>query len=135
MSLTVEPEVRRAAGWLPQHKDLENWLAGHEQRVADRGEDQPLHPAVQELQALLDGDPLVGMYARRMIQEVPPAKPYSRRHLHSPAQMLRLLDAVMTLAPEFGDQAVTLPMNAVLDWTWAPPAGSPSTGTRRSTRR
>ena len=37
--------------------------------------------------------------------------------------MLRLLDAVMTMAPEFGDQAVTLPMNAVLDWTMGTPSG------------
>lgn len=59
-------------------------MAGHEQRVADRGDDRPLHPAVQELQTLIDGDPLVGMLARRMIEEVPSAKPYTRRHLHNP---------------------------------------------------
>ncbi len=123
MSLTAESEVRRAAGWLPRQQDLEGWLAGHEQRVGERSEDRPLHPAVRELQTLIEDDPVVGMFARRMIEEVPPAKPYTRRHLHSPAQMLRLLDAVMTMAPEFGDQAVTLPMNAILDWTMGTPSG------------
>ena len=123
MSLSAESEVRRAAGWLPRQQDLEDWLAGHEQRVAERGGDQPLHPAVQELQTLIEDDPLVGMYARRMIEEVPAAKPYTRRHLRSPTQMLRLLDAVLTMAPEFGDQAVTLPMNAILDWTMGTPGG------------
>ncbi|GAC1611858.1 MAG: phosphatidylserine decarboxylase family protein [Mycobacteriales bacterium] len=123
MSLTVESEVRRSAGWLPRQQDLEEWLAGHEQRVADLGDDRLLHPTLQALQALIEDDPLIGMYARRMIEEVPPAKPYTRRHLHNPAQMLRLLDAVMTMAPEFGDQAVTLPMNAVLDWTMGTPSG------------
>ncbi len=123
MSLPAEFEVRRAAGWLPRQQDLEGWLAGHEQRVGERGEDQPLHPAVRELQTLIENDPLVGMHARRMIEQVPPAKPYTRRHLHTPAQMLRLLDAVITMAPEFGDQAVTLPMNAILDWTMGTPSG------------
>ncbi len=123
MSLTAESEVRRAAGWLPRQQDLEGWLAGHEQRVGEPGQDRPLHPALHELQTLIENDPLIGMLARRMIEEVPAAKAYTRRHLHSPSQLLRLLDAVMTMAPEFGDQAVTLPMNAILDWTMGTASG------------
>lgn len=123
MSLIAESDVRRAAGWLPQQEDLEEWLAGHEQRVAERDEDRPLHPAVDELRALIEDDPVIGMQAQRMIEEVPATKPYTRRHLHSPAQMLRLLDEVMQMAPEFGEDTVTLPMNAILDWTMGTPSG------------
>jgi phosphatidylserine decarboxylase len=123
VTASSELEFRRTAGWLPNQQDLEQWLAGHAQRVEERGVDHPLHPAVARFQALLDDDPVLGMYVRRMIEEVPTSKPYTRRHLTSPEQLVHLLDAVMTMAPEFGDQAVTLPMNAVLDWTMGTPSG------------
>lgn len=123
MTPTTEHEIRRSAGWLPAQQDLEQWLAGHAQSVAERGADHPLHPAVADFQALLDADPLLGMYVRRMIDEVPHSKPYTRRHLTSPEQLIHLLDALMTVPPEFGDEAVTLPMNAVLDWTMGTTSG------------
>jgi hypothetical protein len=50
-----------------------------------------------------------------------PAAP--QRHLEDPDQMLRLINEVLTMAPEFGDQNVTLPLGAILDWTMATPAG------------
>ena len=37
--------------------------------------------------------------------------------------MLRLINEVLTMAPEFGDQNVTLPLGAILDWTMGTPAG------------
>jgi phosphatidylserine decarboxylase len=37
--------------------------------------------------------------------------------------MLRLINEVLTMAPEFGDQNVTLPLGAILDWTMGSPAG------------
>jgi phosphatidylserine decarboxylase len=123
VTASSELEFRRTAGWLPNQQDLEQWLAGHAQRVDERGVDHPLHPAAADLKALLDDDPVLGMYVRRMIEEVPTSKPYTRRHLTSPEQLVHLLDAVMTMAPEFGDEAVTLPMNAVLDWTMGTPSG------------
>lgn len=44
--------------------------------------------------------------------------------------MLRLINEVLTMAPEFGDQAVTLPLGAILDWTMALKLASPPTGMR-----
>ena len=44
--------------------------------------------------------------------------------LTSVEQLLRLINEVLTIAPEFGDQAVTLPLGAILDWTMGTPAGS-----------
>jgi phosphatidylserine decarboxylase len=116
-------DIKRRAGWLPDQDALESWLAGHAERVAGRGEQTVLHPVVSEFRDLLDREPVLRMYVERMIAEVPQGKPYSERHLEDVDQLLRLINEVLTMAPEYGDQAVTLPLNAILDWTMATPAG------------
>jgi phosphatidylserine decarboxylase len=117
-------DVRRRAGWLPADQDgLEAWLAGHRERVEGMGGRDGLHPAVREFQQLIDCDPVVGMYVMRMIEQVPATRHYRTRHLHSVAQLLRLLNAVLTLAPEFGPNMVATPIGAILDWTMGTPAG------------
>ena len=116
-------DIKRRAGWLPDQDELESWLAGHRERVEAKGEQVVLHPVVTEFRELLDREPVLRMYVERMIDEVPRSKPYSKRHLESVDQLLRLIDEVLTMAPEFGDQAVTLPLGAILDWTMATTAG------------
>ncbi|MCW3032241.1 MAG: hypothetical protein JWM60_586 [Solirubrobacterales bacterium] len=119
-------DVQRQAGWLPQaQEDLESWLAGHRERVEARGEQVVLHPVLVEFQELIDGDPVVRMYMNQMIAQVPSAKPYSKRHLESVEQMMRLINEVLTMAPEFGPQRsmVATPLGAILDWTMGTPAG------------
>jgi len=55
---------------------------------------------------------------------VPRSRQYRKRHLMSVAQLLRMIDAVLTMAPEFSDDStVMLPLGAILDWTMATPAG------------
>ncbi|HWF49541.1 MAG TPA: phosphatidylserine decarboxylase family protein [Solirubrobacteraceae bacterium] len=125
-SLDHEMDVRRQAGWLPQNQDtLEAWLAGHRQRVEARGEQVVLHPVLAELEELIATDPVVRMYVNEMIEQVPSTKPYSRRHLESVEQLLRLINEVLTMAPEFGSQAsmVATPLGAILDWTMGTRAG------------
>jgi phosphatidylserine decarboxylase len=116
-------DVKRRAGWLPDQDALESWLAGHRERVAAKGEQVVLHPVLTEFRKLLDREPVLRMYVERMIAEVPRTKQYQERHLESVDQLLRLINEVLTMAPEFGDQAVTLPLNAILDWTMGTPAG------------
>jgi phosphatidylserine decarboxylase len=117
-------DVRRHGGWLPASQDaLEDWLSGLRQQVETRGPDIELHPAVVDFQRLIAFDPVVGMYVNRMIAQVPETRSYSKRHLENPDQMLRLINEVLTMAPEFGDQNVTLPLGAILDWTMGTPAG------------
>jgi phosphatidylserine decarboxylase len=121
-----EVDVPRRAGWLPRKQDdLESWLAGHRERVEARGEQVVLHPVLVEFQELIDGDPLVRMYMNQMIAQVPSTKRYSKRHLESVAQMLRLINEVLTMAPEFGPQGamVATPLAAILDWAMGTPAG------------
>jgi phosphatidylserine decarboxylase len=121
-----EVDVRRRAGWLPAEQDeLESWLAGHRERVEARGEQVVLHPVIVEFQELIDSDPLVRMYLNQMIAQVPSTKPYSKRHLDSVPQLMRLINEVLTMAPEFGPQGsmVATPLGAILDWTMGTPAG------------
>jgi phosphatidylserine decarboxylase len=116
-------DVKRRAGWLPVDQDaLEAWLRGHRERVEGKAE-RELHPVVQEFAELLDREPVLRMYAERMVAEVPAGKPYTQRHLESVEQLLRLIDEVLTMAPEYGDQSVTLPLAAILDWTTGTDAG------------
>jgi phosphatidylserine decarboxylase len=117
-------DVRRRAGWLPDsQEDLESWLEGHRGRAEGRGEQVALHPVIVEFQHLIDTDPVVRMYLERMITEVPQNRDYQKRHLTSVDQLLRLINEVLTVAPEFGNQAVTLPLGAILDWTMGTAAG------------
>ncbi|MDP9073365.1 MAG: phosphatidylserine decarboxylase family protein [Actinomycetota bacterium] len=118
-------DVRRQAGWLPDDQDdLEAWLAGHRERVEARGEQIVLHPVIIKFQELIDADPVVRMYVNQMIAQVPRTKPYRKRHLESVEQMMRLINEVLTMAPEFGESGmVATPLGAILDWTMGTPAG------------
>ena len=120
----VAADVWRRGGWLPDsQEDLEFWLTGHRERVEAKGSQTSLHPVLVEFRELIDTDPLVCMYLERMVAEVPRNRNYRKRHLTSVEQLLRLINEVLTIAPEFGDQAVTLPLGAILDWTMGTSAG------------
>jgi phosphatidylserine decarboxylase len=71
---------------------------------------------VVDLQHLIASDPVVGRYVNRMIAQVPETRSYTKRHLESPDQMLRLINEVLTMAPEFDIQNVTLPLGAIALW-------------------
>ncbi len=124
MTLPHEVDVPRRAGWLPENQDdLEAWLDGHRDRAEARGEPVVLHPVLTEFQKLIDTDPVVRMYIEQMIAQVPAAKPYRKRHVESVAQLLRLINEVLTMAPEFGGHMVFTPLGAILDWTMGTRAG------------
>ncbi len=117
-------DVKRRAGWLPaDHEALESWLAGHRDRVEARGEQVVLHPVMVEFEELLAGDPVVRMYVNEMVAQVPPGKPYRKRHVESVKELVRLINEVLTMAPEFGPDMVATPLGAILDWTMGTQAG------------
>jgi phosphatidylserine decarboxylase len=120
---TADP--RRQGGWLPDDQDkLEAWLAGQRERVATQGDERPLHPVIEEFRQLIDSDPVIRLYLNEMIAQVPTSRQYSKRHLESVPQLLRLIDEVLTMAPEYSQDAmVILPLGAILDWTMGTPAG------------
>src|ERR1700733_3315914 len=115
----VSGDARRQGGWLPDNQDdLEAWLTGHRERVAAKGEHVPLHPVLSEFQALIDSDPVVRMYLSEMTAQVPRNRRYRNRHLESVPQLLQLINEVLTMAPEYNEDAmVVLPLGAILDWT------------------
>jgi phosphatidylserine decarboxylase len=125
--MTTDPhalDVRRRAGWLPEDQDdLEAWLDGHRERVKATGEQVVLHPVLTEFQELIGTDPTVRMYVNQMIDQVPETKPYRKRHIESVPQLLRLINEVLTMAPEFGGDQVATPLGAILDWTMGTRAG------------
>jgi phosphatidylserine decarboxylase len=125
--MTIQPEavdLKRSAGWLPGQDDLESWIEGHGERVKAKGEQLVLHPVIKELQELIDTNPVVRMYLNQMIEQVPSIKPYRKRHLESVEQMLRMINELLTMAPEFGESSmVATPLNAILDWSMGTPAG------------
>ncbi|MEY8018221.1 phosphatidylserine decarboxylase family protein [Mycobacterium servetii] len=124
VDVNVDLDVRRRAGWLPEnHETLESWLHGHRKRAELKAEQTELHPVLKEFRQLIDDDPVVNMYVNEMIDQVPRTKQYRNRHLHDVDQMLRLINEVLTIAPEFGDEAVIIPLSAVLDWATTTPAG------------
>ena len=116
-------DVRALAGWFPPGQEqLEAWLAGHVERVGD-AKGRALRPSVAAFKELIDNDPVVGMLVHRMIEQVPQTRAYTKRHVRDADHLLALIDGVLDLAPEYGDENVTLPMGAVLDWTMGTPAG------------
>src|ERR1700678_1467631 len=125
--MTTRPhavDVRRRAGWLPEDQDeLESWLDGHRERVEARGEQVVLNPLLTEFQEVIDTDPVVRMYINQMIAQVPSTKPYRKRHLENVPHLMRLINEVLTTAPEFGPNMVATPLGAILDWTMGTPAG------------
>lgn len=113
----------RSGGWLPAEHHLELWLRGHKDRLESEAA-APLHPEVQELQDLIAADPIMRMYFTRMIREVPRTRRYRGHHLANVDQMLRLINAVLTTAPDYNRTAlVGCPLSAILDWAIGTPAG------------
>ena len=137
--MTTHPDpvdLKRSAGWLPDQDALESWLRGHRERVEAKGERTVLHPALGKFQELIDTDPVVRMHLNQMIEQVPSAKPYRERHLESVEQMLRLINELLTMAPEFSETApVATPLNAILTGAWERRPGLPPFGIRGSTPR
>src|ERR1700712_5019463 len=119
----TRPDTKRQAGWLPEQEDLEAWLAGHRRRVAERAAPKALSPVMAEFEALLEAEPVLRMYVERMIVEVPVGKQYSDRPFDSVQELLAMIDEVLTMAPEFGDEMAATPLGAVLDWTMGTTAG------------
>ena len=118
-------DARRRAGWLPPDMEgLERWLERHVARAAVRDASIPLHPVLQAFQELLRTDAVLRMHVERMLEQEPRAKPYRKRHVHTVEQLLLLIDEVLTMAPEFSEDAMVItPIAAILDWSISTPSG------------
>jgi phosphatidylserine decarboxylase len=119
----ISVDVRRKAGWLPEQEALESWLTRHRQRVAALGERLVLHPVMARFKDLVEGDPVLRMYAERMVAEAPVGKQYADKPVDSWDELVRMMNEVLTIAPEFGDSTASTPLGAILDWPSGTTAG------------
>lgn len=116
-------DSRRQGGWLPaEQEDLQQWLRGHREKTESTS-DRALHPVIVEFQELIDSDPVVRMYLEKMIEQVPSGRTYQDRHVRDLPQLLRLIDEVPTVAPEYGPNAVVTQLGAIFDWSMGTAAG------------
>lgn len=115
---------------LSDQQRLEAWIADVVEASAPRPEQPPLKPVIQELQALIESDPELYMQFTQMFEQIPDAPEFARDPTGAPQirdyqQMLRVLDHILTRAPEFNQTGlVGFPINAILNWPMGTEAGS-----------
>ncbi len=127
--MTTEGKAQYRVGqWLPSdHAHLEKWLGALIAQV-DR-EEKPMHAVVARFQQFIEGDPTVFMLFNQMFSQVPHKPPYNKNpagghQVRDYRHMLRLLNAIMTQAPEYNDTGlVGFPINAIFDWSMATTSG------------
>lgn len=125
MTHTAPPKnPPRVGRWLPDSPEaIEAWVHDFAARTEAKGK-VPFHPVIQEFQDLIAEDPIVRLYVTNMISQVPSTRAYRKNHLRSVEQMLVLINAVLTQAPDFNTTAlVGAPLNAIIDWSMGTPAG------------
>lgn len=103
--------------------DLKAWLAGHGERAGITDEQVALHPVLVEFQELIDTDPVVRVGVHQMIAQTPRMKPHRQPRLRSVEQMMRLINIALTMAPEFGEFTVMLPLSTIFGSARSTPAG------------
>lgn len=121
LSITFRP-----GDWLPDNYEVMNsWLAGLIREVEEK--EEPFHPVIEEFRELIESEPAVCMYFNQMFDQVPEKfrrDPMGRPQVKNYHQMLQLINAVLTKAPEFNETGlVGFPINAILDWSMGTPAG------------
>ena len=114
--------------WLPSDQAvLDSWLKNLIEEVdgldhVDAPEDDAnLHPVVKEFQNAVENDAKLLMFFNQMFKEVPfPTDPTGQPQVKDYRQMFRLINAIMTRAPEFNETGlVGFPINAI---RWPPAA-------------
>lgn len=122
------PVPYRVGQWLPSDQSiLEGWLRLAIEESERRSDS--LLPVVEEFRQLIEDDPEVYMLFHQMFREVPNKAPYlndpeGKPQIRDYRQMLRVINYVMTHAPEFNQTGlVGFPINAILDWPMGTPSG------------
>ena len=113
----------RRGGWLPARHAHEAWVAQF--AAAQRGKKHaPTDPSIAAFKALLASDPTARMYVTQMIAEAPRDPAHAAHHVDSVEEMLILMNAMLTFAPEFDDTyLVATPLSAIFDWVMGTPSG------------
>lgn len=112
----------RVGQWLPSDQIfLDNWLEAIIQTT--HAEQKPLHPVIADFGDLIESNPQIFMLFNQMFEQVPRRPPYNKDPTGKPQvrnyhHMLRLLNTIMTHAPEFNESGlVGCPINTIFDWS------------------
>ena len=139
----VRPAPYRVGEWLPSDQAvLDDWLSalieevdgppavGEEPEEVDADDeamDKKLHPVIQDFKHLIENNAEINMFFHQMFSEVPKKfrkDPTGQRQVRSYQQALRLINHIMTKAPEFNKTGlVGFPINAILDWSMGTTGG------------
>ncbi|MBV8884274.1 MAG: phosphatidylserine decarboxylase family protein [Chroococcidiopsidaceae cyanobacterium CP_BM_RX_35] len=116
----------RVGDWLTSNPEtLASWVNDLSQEVAEQK--APLHPVLEEFKTLIEHDPEIYVLISAMITQVPHKyrqNPVGGLQIENYDQMLLLINAVLTRAPEFSEsELVILPLTAILDWSMGTSAG------------
>jgi phosphatidylserine decarboxylase len=116
-------ERHRLGEWLPRNEaHLARYRLALAARAYERKATAPRTTAVDELAALINGDPVLRMDMTRAItqaQEQGYVLGYS-----SIDELMSIIDYLMTYAPPFSETSlIHCPLNAVLDWPMCMPSG------------
>lgn len=119
----------RVGEWLPSdHAFLARWLDAMIRKTQENP--KALHPAIAQLQDLIESDPEIFMLFSQMFEQVPRRPPYDRDPTGKPQvrdypHMLKLMNTIISHAPEFEQTGlVGCPLNAILDWSMGTAAGT-----------
>eukprot|EP01111_Echinosteliopsis_oligospora_P007792 TRINITY_DN2308_c0_g1_i1.p1 TRINITY_DN2308_c0_g1~~TRINITY_DN2308_c0_g1_i1.p1 ORF type:complete len:239 (+),score=53.72 TRINITY_DN2308_c0_g1_i1:108-824(+) len=130
-SIKKTRHAKRAAKWLPEHAHVEGWLDELVRQTSgvvakyDKGEIS-LSPPMQRFHDAVMNDPVLRMYFEEMIQQPVVGKPYraASAPFNTVSELMVAMDFAIKLGPRYDDTAlVGCPLNAVLDYCSATPAG------------
>ena len=116
----------RVGQWLPSDETyLNRWLSAQIARAESNP--APLHPEVEALKDLIEGDPTLYMLFTQMFRQVPPrfkSTPLGDPRVRNYPTALALINQVLTTAPEYSRRGlVGFPINAILNWAMGTEAG------------
>lgn len=117
--------VYRVGAWLPSDKTfLTNFL----NKVIEENENalkKPLHPVIRGFDRFIKENAEIYMLFNKMFSEVPyDRSPTDKPQVKNYNHMLRLLNIILTKAPEFNKTGlVGFPINAILDWSMGTEGG------------
>ena len=112
---------------LPSDQDtLNKWVKKQVNKLKASGPKE-LHPTIHQFKLLIETDSEVIMFFYQMFNQVPLFPPFITDPTGAPQvqdynEMLGLINAIMTTAPEYNDSGlVGFPINAILNWSMATP--------------
>ncbi|MFM0083504.1 phosphatidylserine decarboxylase family protein [Paraburkholderia sediminicola] len=116
-------ERRRLGGWLPRKEaELVAFRKDLAKQARERAGQAPRVNAVEELAALIKGDPVIRMDLTRAIGDAI-AVGYELGY-STIDELMDIVDYLMTYAPRFSEASlIHCPLNAVLDWPMCMPSG------------